>query len=125
MSEFRKASETEMEIIQVLWELNAPATTSELLLFFNEQRAKNWKIQTLSTFLSRMCEKNLITSSRHGRGYIYSPAITYEGYKQGAVKNLLDDAYGGSAKNFLAALYNDGKLSDNEIKELKNWLLEK
>ena len=44
-------TETEYEILQKIWKLNRKVTSKELLGIFNEE-GKNWKIQTLNTFLS-------------------------------------------------------------------------
>lgn len=118
-------SETEAEIMEVLWGLNAPIATADLLSYFANEREKKWKMQTLSTFLVRLAEKGLVTSTAKGRGLLYSPALTFEEYRQTEAKSLLDSLYAGSTKNFLSALYGNCKASNEEIEELKHWLAER
>ena len=48
-------SDTEQEIMEVLWEKGDSIKTRQLLELFNE-RGKDWKRQTLNTFLSRLEE---------------------------------------------------------------------
>ena len=59
MQTFRALSDSEMEIMQVIWQLGAPITTSQLRHLFAH---KGWKIQTLATFLTRLVDKGAITA---------------------------------------------------------------
>ena len=52
MDRSRKMSETESEIMEVLWNSEAPMSAAELIDYFAEQRGKVWKAPTLATFLS-------------------------------------------------------------------------
>lgn len=126
MKQFKKLSETEMEIMEVLWNLEEPISTADLLSFFIDKRQKEWKLQTISTFLTRLNEKGLVAIKRKGRSYLYSAALTPQQYRQAQAKSILDILYNGSVKNFLSALYTDKKaVSTDEISELKKWLSEK
>ena len=125
MAEFKRMSETEMEIMQRLWVQGTPLSTSELLAYFNDEKEKRWKIQTISTFLSRLTEKGFVVPMQKGRGYIFTPAVTHAQYKSAEAKNVLDELYDGSAKNFFAALYGGNLLTEKELTELKRLLAEK
>ena len=50
-------SKTEYEIMEYFWEMGDKYTFGELMKYFNENLDKNWKKQTLNTFLSRLIEK--------------------------------------------------------------------
>lgn len=114
-----------MEIMEVLWKLERPISTVDLLAYFNKEKKKGWKLQTISTFLSRLSEKGLVASTNQGRGSIHHPAVSYEEYNRVKAKNILEVMYEGSIKNFFVALYGDKKLSDEEIADLKQWLSER
>ena len=118
-------SETELEIMEYLWKQEEPISTVDLLTYFNQERQKEWKLQTLATFLSRLTEKGLLKSEVKGRGTVHQPAITFEEHNRYKAKNILEVLYEGSIKNFFAALYGDKKLSQEEIAELKKWLSER
>ncbi len=51
---FQQLSDTELMIMEYLWSQNTPKTFSEIKAFFEATTSKNWKKQTLSTFLLRL-----------------------------------------------------------------------
>lgn len=118
MEEFQSLSQSEMEIMQVIWETAAPVTTSYLLEVFAH---KGWKGQTIATFMARLVEKGLLTVTRQGKSNLYTPALTREQYRQREAANVIDSMYHGSLRDFLAAFYGEKKISPKEAEELKQW----
>lgn len=118
MEEFQSLSQSEMEIMQVIWETAAPVTTSYLLDVFSH---KGWKGQTIATFMARLVEKGLLTVTRQGKSNLYTPALTREQYRQREAANVIDSMYHGSLRDFLAAFYGGKKISLKESEELKQW----
>lgn len=111
--------------MEVLWMQTEPITTTALLSYFNEERQKAWKAQTISTFLTRLVGKGLVISEHKGRGTEHHPAITPNEYDQLKAHNILKSMYKGSIKNFLVALYGDKKISAEDVAELNKWLTER
>ncbi|GIO98470.1 BlaI/MecI/CopY family transcriptional regulator [Paenibacillus sp. FSL K6-1330] len=124
MNQVQKLSDTEMELMEVIWECTPPVTSTELLSLF-AQRGREWKAQTISTFLSRLVDKGALTVTRHGRTNKYMPRISPEDYKLMETQHVLDGLYQGSVKNLISALYDGEKLSDEDIAELKQWFSQK
>ncbi|MGG3284486.1 BlaI/MecI/CopY family transcriptional regulator [Paenibacillus solani] len=124
MNQVQKLSDTEMELMEVIWECTPPVTSTELLALF-AQRGREWKAQTISTFLSRLVDKGALTATRHGRTNKYIPRISPEDYKLMETQHVLDELYQGSVKNLISALYDGEKLSDEDIVELKQWFSQK
>ena len=122
MDRSRKMSETESEIMEVLWNSETPMSASELIDYFAEQRGKVWKAPTLATFLSRLSQKGLVTSVRRGRVPYYHPILTRAAYKQSIAQELLNTMYQGSVTKFFAALCGDAPLSAKDREELRAWL---
>lgn len=120
----QKWSETELELMEVIWSCTPPVTSSELLDLFKE-KGKAWKAQTISTFLSRLVDKGALTVTRQGRTNYYEPLLLPEDYKLQKTKTVLDGLYQGSVKNLVSAMYDGDKLSEEDIAELKQWLSEK
>lgn len=118
----KKLSETEYEIMEVLWNSEVPMSASQILSYFAEHRNKEWKAQTLATFLSRLTQKGLLTSKREGRVPYYWPIKTCEEYQKSNAQRILDTLYGGSIKNFFAALYGESQMSEEDREALKQWL---
>ena len=118
MEEFQSLSQSEMEIMQVIWETTAPVTTGYLQEVFAH---KGWKGQTIATFMARLVEKGLLTATRQGKSNLYTPALTREQYRQREAANVIDSMYHGSLRDFLAAFYGEKKISPKEAEELKQW----
>ncbi|MEA4988054.1 MAG: BlaI/MecI/CopY family transcriptional regulator [Anaerovorax sp.] len=126
MTKFQKLSETEMEVMQIIWASAHPMTSSELLDIFARDKGKEWKGQTMATFLARLVEKGvLISTKQQGRTNIYEPCMSPEEYRSQEAKSLLKTLYEGSVKNFLATLYDGKELTKDEIAELRCWFAEK
>lgn len=125
MKNFQKLSDTEMELMQVIWECDGPVTSTELLHIFAQYKGKEWKGQTISTFLARLVEKGVLIVAKQGRANRYVPRMSPEEYKLWEAQSVLDGLYQGSVKKFLSALYDGEKLSKQEIEELKQWFSEK
>ena len=126
MTNFQKLSETEMEVMQIIWASGHPMTSSELLDIFTRNKGKEWKGQTMATFLSRLVEKGvLISTKQQGRTNIYEPYMSLEEYQSREANSLLETLYEGSVKNFLATLYDGKELTKDEIADLRRWFAEK
>jgi len=125
MSDFQKLSETEMEVMQVIWAFHHPITSGELLDIFARDKGKRWKGQTIATFLSRLVEKGVLISIKQSRGNIYKPRISPKEYKSQQAKSVLEILYEGSIKNFLTTLYDGKDLTKDEMAELGRWFADK
>lgn len=111
-----------MEIMQVIWKLDKPVTSTELLQIFEEQFDIKWKRQTISTFLTRLVDKEMLKSQQIGKGNIYTASITQKEYETKEARGLLDIMYKGRLKNFLTALNIENDLNTTEIEDLKKWI---
>lgn len=114
MGKIYSASEAELEVMEKLWDLEEGVKQSKLLALF-EADGKEWKRQTLNTFLSRLEEKGLVT--RENR--IVKTALSREEYHYEQIQAAIDAMYGGSLSNLVAAYLREEKLSKSEKKELR------
>ncbi len=122
MDRSKKLSETEYEIMEILWKSKTPMSAAQLLSYFAEHYNKEWKASTLATFLSRLAQKGVVTSRREGRVPYYSPIKSREEYERDGAQGILDTLYDGSIKNFFAALYGGTTMSKEDRDSLKEWL---
>ena len=111
-------SATEFYILQYLWTRETPATFSEIMVHFNEVDKKEWKKQTVNTFLSRLSQKGFLNVDKGGKRAIYIPAVTADKFYENYAKEIVDDSYQGSIKNFLCAFTAGRKIDDAEKEEL-------
>lgn len=118
MKNLGRLSETEMEVMEVIWELAASVTVNQLLDIF---QSKGWKTSTLSTILKRLIEKGFLTKSMSGKVNYYDPVLTFDEYKKHETRTFLGRLYNGKVKNFIAALVDEDELNQDDIAELKEW----
>lgn len=121
MKKLVKISESELEVMHVLWDNDNTAVSS----YIHQQlsRKKEWKLNTVITFLARLCEKGYVKADKRGRGKPsqYTALMTEEKYKQMETSMFLDAVHKGSVTSLMTALCRDENMSSSEIKELKEW----
>lgn len=116
----KKLSESEFEIMQVLWRHNAPMTSNQLLEEMGDSR--NWKLASLMTVLARMAEKGAVYCDRTTRTNFYTALVSEEEYKLTEGTSFLEKLFHKSARDFVAALYQGNKMSSKDIQELREYL---
>lgn len=117
-------TEAELEIMETLWARGEPVVLGELLEDFNARTQKNWKKQTINTFLFRMQQENLVRAIEGGRFKRYLPVMTREEYLEDATQRFLEKNYGGSCARMLAMLSGGERPDENEIEALRRMLEE-
>lgn len=113
-----KISNAELEVMRILWKENKPTSFAEIRMEL--QNTKKWEKSTINTLIRRLVEKKIIKAEKQGVTY-YTPNITEEEFIKSEETNMLNKLYGGSAKKFVAAMYDNGQLSDEDIDELKEY----
>ena len=121
MGKMRRLPDTELEVMLVLWEAEGEVPRS---YFDQKLKDKHWNINTTNTYLSRLLEKGFLTCEKRGRMNFYRPAVTREEYLAFESRSVLDRLYGSSVKRFVAALYQDKKMDEAQLKELEALLEE-
>ena len=119
MMQLGRLSDVEMEVMQVIWGLATPVTVARLLAIFED--SKGWKTSTISTMLERIMSKGFLRKEMRGKANYYSIVATLADYQKQEGRNLVSSLYGGSVKNFMAALVEDGNMTASDIKELREW----
>lgn len=120
LAKLQQLSDTEVQIMNIIWEKDRPIKSNELLTIFSNEMGKEWKSQTISTFLSRLVDKGLLSVTKEGRANVYSAAMSLKEFEKRKAQGILDKMYNGSVKNFLSTLYDD-KLTSEELDELQKW----
>ncbi len=106
----------EIEIMKVIWKSKNPITSLDIGKAVED---KGWKKTTIATFLTRLVDKGVLSAEKQGKLYYYTPLISEKEYRKTQTKNLISTLYNGSIKEFAVSLFEEQKLSDNEIDELR------
>lgn len=110
--------ETEMEILQVVWELGE-ASVADVHARLGGNRAYT----TVMTVMRNLAEKGYLMFRKQGRMYVYRPAVPPEEFKSALLKRLVDKVF-GSPLALVQTLVRQETLSSDELSELQR-LIEK
>ena len=113
-----KISDSELEVLRVLWEADAPLPISEIRVAL--QQRKGWEPTTTKTLVQRLCNKHALAQEKRNVFY-YRPLISQEEYQAWATNDLIHRLYRGSARNLVAALVHSDQLSNDDIQELRDF----
>lgn len=116
----KKLSDSEFEIMKVLWSRDSPMTSNEVLDGVKDKY--DWKLSGLMTFLARMVDKGYVYCDRSTRTNYYSAVVSQDQYKFQESESFLEKLYDKSATKLIAHLYKGKKISQKEIRELRDYL---
>lgn len=109
--------------MKVIW-AKAPCSAGEVIETLEAGQA-SWHPKTVKTYLSRLVRKKALGFRREGRGYVYRPLVAETDCVSAASESFLGRVFGGSLKPMLAHFVEQKKLTEAELRELRNLLEEK
>lgn len=112
-----RISDTEWEIMQIVWDLGS--ATSQQVIEALVTTDPSWHPKTAKTLLNRLVKKKALGYRKEGRAYIYRPLVRQEDCVAAESESFLERVFGGSLRPMLAHFVEKGKLSRQEIDELK------
>ena len=116
-----KISDAEEKIMSIVWFYDGVPTTTKNVahvadpdLFSITERCsakfgKNWKFQTVATFLTRLVSKGYLTTYRIGRYTHYKPVITLEDYQKEKLSEVNDILFQGNMEKLITFVTNINK----------------
>lgn len=113
---------TEMQIMELLWRSKEAMTFKEILVVAAEEWGKNWKIQTLSTYLTGLQKMGLVESERKGCSNAYRPICTKDEHIHRWTKKMVEACFDNSISRLVVAFTGGEKLSEKDAEELRKLL---
>ncbi|HIU75483.1 MAG TPA: BlaI/MecI/CopY family transcriptional regulator [Candidatus Pelethocola excrementipullorum] len=113
-------SDSELELLKIIWENEGRILFSELVSILH-QRGSNWKNNTILTFLSRLTEKNILKVNKIGRRNEYVAKLTEKEYLENQTDDFIHNVYEGDVKGLISTLVDKNLISSKEIDELKDY----
>lgn len=104
---------TEKEILEMLWRYPEGIRQSQLLEVFHAE-GREWKRQTLNTFIVNMMEKGLVKREHR----VVWPVCTQEEYNCRMMENALERMYQGKMANLFAAFAEADMVQEEDVEEL-------
>jgi predicted transcriptional regulator len=96
--DIRRPTEAELRILQVLWD-RGPSTVREVYRILNS--GKNVGYTTVLKLMQIITDKDLLERDRNCRPQLYRPRLPREQTERDLIKDLVDRAFGGSAKRLV------------------------
>ncbi len=109
-------TDSEYAIMRILWKSEKQMTVADVV---KELDGNDWTASTVSTFLQRLLKKEVIACDKKGKTNLYYPLLKQSEYDLSETENFLSKIYRGSVKNLVAALYENKKLSNEDMSDLK------
>lgn len=123
MSEYIRLPDAEFEIMQIIWSQPAPISSVQVAALAAPQ--KNWKHQTVLTLLTRLTQREFLSSDKHGKERFYIPLITQEDYLSMETGLFMKKFHKNSITGLMSALYSGKEPNEEELSELEQWLKER
>ena len=85
----------EMLVMRAIWLADHDLVLNEVVRDCNAAYGKDWKPQTVSTYLSHLVQKQFLRMDRNGKIYSYHPIVKAQDYMP-QVRKIFENAYLGS-----------------------------
>jgi predicted transcriptional regulator len=111
-------TDCEQIVMKSVWDAKKDVSLQEIMKDLESRFNKQWKRQTISTFLLHLIEKGYVKSYRQGRVFYYVPLVKEDDYKREQTTEFLNFWFEGSASGLIASLHDNKELSDEEIAKI-------
>ena len=120
-AKYVKPTESELEILNIIWEKNA-ATVRDV----HEELAKTKDVGYTTTLklMQIMHEKGLVKRDESMRTHVYQAAVNKEKTQKHLLDKMIDSLFGGSSTQLVLQALGSGeqKLSDEELEKIQSLL---
>lgn len=113
---------TELEMMNVIWRLG-PCSVHQVQEALLPERELAYT--SVSTIVRILEQKGYVTSSKEGRGHLYSATITKEAYQAASLDHLLSNVFDGAPALLVQRLLDSKKLTEQEIEHIRAALKKK
>lgn len=117
----RLVSDTELEILKVLWDLGE-GTVRDVL---DNQGDRGWAYTTAQTLLVRLQEKGFVRSEKRGRAHVFKPQVSRDDLLGRSLEELAARVCDGAAMPLLLNLVRSANFSNADIDRFRELLNER
>jgi BlaI family transcriptional regulator, penicillinase repressor len=112
-------TEVELQILRVLWERGS-CTARQIHDVRTEQKDTNYS--TTVKMLSVMLEKGLLKRDEAARPHVYRPAASRQATQRRMLRDLIRNAYAGSAGSLVLQALSSQRASPEEVAAIRRLL---
>ena len=114
-----KATEKELEILQIVWEKDA-VSVKEVHEALGGDAANGYT--TILKLLQIMHEKGLVTRQKSGKLHLYKAVHSLENTRQHLLEKMIHTVFQGSASQLVMSALGNKKSSKEELRQIKEYL---
>ena len=123
MNKVPRVTDTEWELMQVIWQAKSPISAFEIIERLNAAE-KGWHRKTVRALLARLVAKKALSYDAHGRVYFYYPLVTEDECVAAASDSFLERVFDGAIEPMIAHFVGRYRLSKKGAEELRRILRE-
>ena len=115
-----RISDAEQEIMEIIWDVDQEISSADIIEKLGEENP--WKHTTILTLAKRLINKGVLKVRKEKGINYYSPKISKGEYKSHQANGFIEDMYDGSIKSLVASLYDNKRIDERDLRELKDWI---
>lgn len=109
-------TETELELISILWKIGEGSVADVIEKLPKERELAYTSVSTILRILE---QKRVLKTRKEGRGHVYIPLVSKAEYEERAVKHVVNHVFDGTPLSLARQLLNTSNLSKDDFVELK------
>lgn len=115
-----RPTDSELEILQVLWANPDAMTVRQINDILNQARKVGYT--TTLKLMQIMFEKGLLDRREAGRSHLYTAKISQGDTQRALLDRFMDTTFGGSAMKLVMQALGGRKTSREELQQIKDYL---
>lgn len=110
--------ESELDVMLAVWRSGGEASAPKI----GAGLGRPLTASALHSYLKRLEDRGFLSCRKEGKVNVYTALVTEEAYRRAEGGAMLEKLYEGSLRTFAAALWDGGRLSREDVTELRNFL---
>ena len=106
--------DSELVIMNVVWQAGGSISAKDAYAQIAENRATSRG--TIYSLIHRLIDKGILT--KEDPGFILKATVSKDDIRRESIRKLIDNLFGGSAKNLAVSLVEDGHITTDDIETL-------
>lgn len=114
-----KLTESEELVMKAIWDCHKEPVLSDVVERVNDFYGKDWKPQTVSTFLSKLVRKNYLKLQRNGKIYTYKILVSEGEYRKKLYRHHISFWNHNNINEFVTEMFDNGDLTKEDFESIR------
>jgi len=122
MKKRKNLSDANLEIMKAVWRRGGEVTVNDVFESVNAGRRKKVKRATIQVQMRRLEAYGWLNHRLDNREFIYAALLGEDEVKRGILDGIRNRVFGGSTAELLKCLFENGSVSEEEIRRIREIL---